>query len=99
VLSDTVQLLPVQCPEKPRPPRVLVLKHKPALIEYLARQRLAWETFLLAETLGFPWVRLRPGLAIAGDRVGWGTFLCGPPDPEDLLQAYVAVLDGEGLAR
>jgi hypothetical protein len=79
--------------------RALVLAHKPALIEYLARRRFAWETFLLAETLGFPWVRLRPGLAIAGDRVGWATFLCGPPDPQDLLQAYVAVLDGEGLAR
>ena len=65
----------------------------------ISLSRFAWETFLLAETLGFPWVRLRPGLAIAGDRVGWATFLCGPPDPQDLLQAYVAVLDGEGLAR
>jgi hypothetical protein len=79
--------------------RALVVAHKPALVEYLARQRLAWETFLLAETLGFPWVRLRPGLAIAGDRVGCATFLCGPPGPDDLLQAYVAVLDGERLAR
>jgi TubC N-terminal docking domain len=79
--------------------RALVVAHKPALVEYLARQRLAWETFLLAETFGFPWVRLRPGLAIAGDRAGWATFLCGPPDPEDLLRAYVAVLDEEGLAR
>src|SRR5262245_11959346 len=79
--------------------RVLVLEHKPALIEYLALQRFAWEVFLLAESLGFPWIQVRPGRAVAGDRAGWATFLCGPPEPTDLFRAYVAVLDGEGLSR
>jgi hypothetical protein len=72
-----------------------VVTHKSALVEYLARRRLAWEMFLFAESLGFPWVRIRPGLAVARDRAGWPTFLCGPPHPVDLLQAYVVVLDGE----
>jgi hypothetical protein len=79
--------------------RVLVLKHKPALLEYLARQRFAWEVFLLAESLGFPWVQVRPGVAVAADRAGWALFLCEPPEPADLFRTYVAIMDGEGLSR
>lgn len=75
--------------------RGLVHEHKPALVQHLAQQRFAWEVFLLAESLGFPWVRVRPGVAVAGDRAGWATFLFDPPEPEDLLRAYTAVLDGE----
>jgi hypothetical protein len=76
--------------------REQVVRLKSALVQYLAQQRFAWEIFLLAESLGFPWVRVRPGVAVAGDRAGWATFLLDPPEPEDLLRAYTAVLDGEG---
>src|SRR4029453_15169774 len=79
--------------------RVLLLAHKPALIEYLSRQRFAWEIFLLAEALQFPWVQLRDGVAIAGDRAGWALFLSDAPEPSDLFQAYTAVLDAEGALR
>jgi hypothetical protein len=79
--------------------REQVVELKPALVRYLAQQRLAWETFLLAESLGFPWVRVRPGVAVAGDRAGWALFLIDPPEPDDLLRAYAAVLDGKGLVR
>jgi hypothetical protein len=79
--------------------RVLILEHKPALVLHLAQQRLAWETFLLAESLGFPWIRVRPGVAVAGDLAGWALFLLEPPEPEDLLRAYTAVLDGTGSSR
>jgi hypothetical protein len=72
---------------------------KPVLVSYLAQRRFAWELFELAESLGFPWLRVRPGIAIAGDRAGWATFLTEPPEPDDLLRAYTAVCDGEGRGR
>jgi hypothetical protein len=79
--------------------REQVIRLKPALVQHLAQQRLAWEIFLLAESLGFPWVRIRPGVAVAGDRAGWALFLLEPPEPEDLLRVYTTVLDGTRSSR
>ena len=79
--------------------REKVVQLKPGLVRHLAQQGFAWEIFLLAESLGFPWVRVRPGVTVAGDRAGWALFLMDPPEPADLLRAYVAVLDGEGGTR
>jgi hypothetical protein len=37
-----------------------------------------------ARAAGFPWVRLRPGVAIAGDEDGWHVWLAGWVSPADL---------------
>jgi hypothetical protein len=37
-----------------------------------------------ARAAGFPWLRLRPGLAIAGDEDGWRAWLEGWVSPADL---------------
>jgi len=50
-----------------------------------------------ARAAGFPWLRLRPGLAVAGDEDGWRAWLEGFISPPDLALVRRLLAGGYGL--
>jgi hypothetical protein len=53
--------------------------------------------FDAARAVGFPWLRVRPGFAIAGDEDGWHAWLEGFVSPADLLLARRRLADFQVL--
>jgi hypothetical protein len=56
-----------------------------------------WALFAAAGAAGFPWVRLRPGVAVARGEDGWRVFV-GTASSADLDAARQALARGEGIA-
>jgi len=54
--------------------------------------------YALARAHGFPWLRLRPGLAIGRGDDAWHAWLEGWVSPAELVVATDRLVRGEGLA-
>jgi len=52
----------------------------------------------LARAHGFPWLRLRPGVAIGRGEASWRTWLTGWISPADVAGIQARLRRGEGLA-
>jgi hypothetical protein len=52
----------------------------------------------LARAHGFPWLRVRPGLAIGRGEDAWHAWLEGWVSPAELVMATHRLVRGEGLA-
>jgi hypothetical protein len=53
--------------------------------------------FDAARATRFPWLRIRDGVAVAGDEDGWRAWLEGFVSPADLIAAHRALARGEGI--